>query len=102
MHPSSQCWKNLSSPRGILFSNCQFRKQLVVFLGHIILSEGIKIDPSKTQAITKMLLPQSVNELQRFLGMDNYLGKFIPYITKYTTPLCNLLKKNVAFELQRP
>ena len=38
--------------------------------------EGIKIDPSKTEAITEMFLPGSVNELQRFLGMVNFLGKF--------------------------
>ena len=32
------------------------RKQSTVFLGHIISSEGIKIDPSKTETITKMPL----------------------------------------------
>ena len=37
-------------------TKCQIRKQLIVFLGHIV-SEGIKIDPSKTEAITKMPLP---------------------------------------------
>ena len=42
---------------------------------------------------TKMPLPKSVNELQRFLDMINYLAKFIPNITKHTTPLCNLLWK---------
>ena len=71
-------------------------------MGHIISSEDIKIDPSKTEAITLMSLPRSVNELQRFLGMVNYLGKFIPILTKRTTPFCNLLKKDVVFELQKP
>ena len=71
-------------------------------MGHIISSEDIKIDPSKTEAITLMSLPRSVNELQRFLGMVNYLGKFVPILTKRTTPFCNLLKKDVVFELQKP
>ena len=71
-------------------------------MGHIISSEGIKIDPSKTEAITLMSLPRSVNELQRFLGMVNYLGKFVPILTKRTTPFCNLLKKDVVFKLQKP
>ena len=83
-------------------TNCQIRKQLIVFLGHIFTSEGIKIDPSKTEAVTKILLPRSVNELQRFLGMVNYLGKFIPNLAEHTTPLRNLLKKDVVFELQKP
>ena len=56
----------------------QIRKQSVVFLGRIISSEGIKIDPSKTEAVTTMPLPRSVNDLQIFLGLINYLGKLIP------------------------
>lgn len=43
----------------------QIRKQSIVLLGHIIPSEGFKIDPLKTETISKMLLPRSVNELQR-------------------------------------
>ena len=54
-------------------TKCQIKKQSIVFLGHIISSEGIKIHPSKTEAITKIPLPRSVNELQRFLGMVSYL-----------------------------
>ena len=80
-------------------TKCQIRKQPIVFLGHIISSEGIKIDPSKTEAITKMPLAISVNELQRFLGMGNYLGKFILNLIEYTTPLRNLPKKDVAFKI---
>ena len=83
-------------------TKCQIRKQSIVFLGHIISSEGIKTDPSKIEAISKMLLPTSVSELQRSLGMVNYLGKFIANLAKHTTPLRKLLKKDVVFELQKP
>ena len=83
-------------------TKCQIRKQSIAFFEHIISSEGIKIDPSKTEAITKMPLPRSVNEVQRFLSMVNYLGKFIPNLTEHITPLRNLLKKDVVFKLQRP
>ena len=74
----------------------------IAFLGHIVSSEIIKIYPSKTEAITKMSLPRSVNKLQRFLGMVYYLGKFIPNLAEHTTPLWNLLKKDVVFKLQKP
>ena len=83
-------------------NKCQFRKNSIVFLGHIISSEGIRVDPSKTDAITKMSVPQSLAELQRFLGMVNYLGKFIPNLAEVTSPLRALLKKDVAFNLQKP
>ena len=55
-----------------------------------------------------MHLPRSVNELQRFSGVVNYLGKSIPNLAEQTTPLCNLLKKELLnykrriFELQKP
>ena len=81
---------------------CQIRKQAIVFFGNILLLEGIKIGPSNTEAITKIPLPRSVNELQRFLGMISYLGKFIPNIVEHTTPLPNLLKNDVVFKLQKP
>ena len=76
-------------------SKCQIRKQSILFLAYIILSGRIKIDASKTEAITKMLLPSSVNELQRFLGMVNYLGKLIPNLAEHNIPLHNLLKKKL-------
>ena len=82
-------------------NKCQFCKNSIVFLGHIISSEGIKVDPSKTNATTKMSVPQSLTELQRFLGMVNYLSKFIPNLAEVTAPLRVLLKKDVVFKLQK-
>ena len=79
-------------------AKCQIRKQWIVFLGQVTSPQGIKIDPSKIGAITKMPLPRSVNELQRFLGTDDYLGQFILTLT---TLLHNLLKNDV-FELRKP
>ena len=81
---------------------CQFCKNSIVFLGHIISSEGIRVDPSKTDAITKISVRQSLLELQRFLGMVNYLGKFISNLAEVTAPLRALSKKDVAFNLQKP
>ena len=45
---------------------------------------------------------QSLTELQRSLGMVNYLGKFIPNLAEVTAPLRALLKKDVALNLQKP
>ena len=48
-----------------------------------------------------MLLPNSVNELQLFLGMITYLGKFIPNLGEVMSPICSLLKKEVEFKLEK-
>ena len=49
-----------------------------------------------------MLLPNSVNELQQFIGMVTYLGKFIPNFAEVTSPLRTQLKKEVEFKLEKP
>lgn len=59
---------------------CQFEQDNVKFLGHIVGKDGIKIDPSKVEAIKKMKEPSDVSELRRFLGMVNQVGKYIPNI----------------------
>ena len=81
---------------------CQIGVKSIVFLGRIISSEGVKVDPAKIEAITKMPLPNSVNELQRFLGMITYLGKFILNLAEVTSLLRTLLKKEVGFKLEKP
>ena len=83
-------------------NKCQFRKKSIVFLGHIISSEGTRADPSKTDTITKMSVPQSLTELRGFLGMVNYLDKFTPNLAEVTIPLQALLEKDVVFNLQKP
>ena len=70
---------------------CEFSKNRLTFLGHIIDSQGISADPSKTAAITQMDPPKSVTELHRFLGMINQLGKFTPNIAELSHPLRKLL-----------
>ena len=74
----------------------------VLLLGHKISSEGSRVDPSKTDTMTKISAPQTLTKLQRFLGMVNYPGKFIPNLAEITAPLRALLKKDVAFNLQKP
>ena len=49
-----------------------------------------------------MQLSNSVNELQRPLGMITYLGKFISNLAEVTSPLRTLLKKEVEFKLEKP
>ena len=48
-----------------------------------------------------MSAPQPLAEFQRFLGMVNYLGKFIPNLAEVTAPFQVLLKKDIVFNLQK-
>lgn len=73
---------------------CVFGVNEVLFLGDVLSSDGVKPDTRKINAIVNMPQPESKSDVQRFLGMVNYLGKFIPDLSTITAPLRALLQKN--------
>ena len=73
---------------------CKFRMTKLKFLGHLIDENGIHPDPDKTAAIHEIAPPTNVDQLRRFLGMANQLGKFSPNLAILTQPLRELLGKN--------
>ena len=81
---------------------CTFGARELTFPGHIISAEGVNPDPRTVEAIIKMPIPTNKTELQRFMGMVNYLGKFIPRLSDETAPLRELLKKDVEFVMLKP
>ncbi|CAL8460917.1 g448 [Coccomyxa elongata] len=76
---------------------CDFGKQELPFLGHIISGEGIRVDPAKTAAIADWPAPCNVPELQSFLGFANYFRRFLRHMSMQITPLYDLCKKNHPF-----
>ena len=90
--------KRLSSAGVTLNSKkCEFCKNNITFLGHVINQQGIAADPNKTAAIVQMETPKSVTELHRFLSMVNQLGKFSPNIAEFSQPLRELLSDKKAW-----
>ena len=55
------------------------------FVGHLLTSERLKLDPEKTQAILQMPEREDIPALRRFLGIVTYLGKFMPHLSEMTT-----------------
>ena len=74
-------------------SKCKFAVTEVKYLGHVITKEGVKVDPTKTSAVSTFPVPKKQNEVRSFLGMCNYYRKFVKNYSKITTPLTTLLKK---------
>ncbi|GKB50414.1 putative reverse transcriptase domain-containing protein, partial [Tanacetum coccineum] len=54
------------------FSKCEFWIPKVQFLGHVIDSEGIHVDPAKIEAIKDWTSPKSPTEIRQFLGLAGY------------------------------
>ncbi|CAI7875223.1 unnamed protein product [Closterium sp. NIES-53] len=78
-------------------SKCEFFKQELEFLGHVISRDGIKIDPAKIKTIQEWKPPTNITELQSFLGFVNYVQRFIPYMAGITGMLTDLLHKDMNF-----
>ena len=74
-------------------SNCTFGKE-VDYLGHIILKEGVKVDPSKIKAIIEWPKPNNISKLRGFLGLTGYYRRFVKNYAHKAVPLTYLLKKN--------
>jgi hypothetical protein len=49
----------------------------VQFLGHVINSQGIQVDPAKVEVVIKWEAPRSPTEVRRFLGLLGYYQRFI-------------------------
>ncbi|GKA16657.1 DNA/RNA polymerases superfamily protein [Tanacetum coccineum] len=73
------------------FSKCEFWLQQVAFLGHIVSADGIIMDPSKVEAITKWPRPTTVTEVRSFLGLAGYYRRFVEGFSRLALPLTQLL-----------
>ncbi|GJR49047.1 putative reverse transcriptase domain-containing protein [Tanacetum coccineum] len=83
------------------FSKCEFWLQEVEFLGHVINSEGLKVDPAKVEAVMNWQDPKNVGEIQSFLSLAGYYQRFIQDFSKIASSLTKLAKKNTPFEWGR-
>ena len=71
--------------------------QTCKFFGHRLTPEGLKLDPEKVKAIVQMPPPQSIQGLQSFNGMVNYLKRFSPVLTELAEPLRSLQKQDTIW-----
>ncbi len=73
-------------------SKCSFGQTSIEFLGHIVDTQGIRVDPKKTEAVSKWPLPTSVTHVRAFLGMAGYYRRFIQGFSTIAAPLTDLTK----------
>ena len=76
---------------------CQFRQTEVTYLGETLTQTGVKPDITKIKAILDYPPPTSKQDVQRLLGMTNFIAKFLPQLSDVTAPLRELVRKNIAF-----
>ncbi|GJS31349.1 putative reverse transcriptase domain-containing protein [Tanacetum coccineum] len=85
-------------PFGLTNAPAVFMDLMNRFLGHVIDSEGIHVDPAKIESIKDWTSPKSPTEIRQFLGLAGYYRRFIEGFSKIAKPMTKLTQKKVKFE----
>ncbi|XP_074314308.1 putative mitochondrial protein AtMg00860 [Silene latifolia] len=72
-------------------SKCEFWLEKVAFLGHIMSKEGVAVNPTKIEAVSRWVAPKNVEEIGSFLGLAGY-SRFVKDFSKIVRPLTSLMK----------
>ena len=79
------------------WAKCNLYAEWVDCLDHIIDKTGIHVDSDKVARIQEWRTPRSYNDIQRFVGLVNYIGAFLPDVTAYTGPLLAMTQNGAPF-----
>ncbi|MCO5588722.1 hypothetical protein L7F22_042681 [Adiantum nelumboides] len=74
---------------------CHVAEKEVVLLGHVISQEGIKVDPSRVQAILDLPPPKSARQVITFVQKVRYMSRFIHFLSQIISPLQQLANQEV-------
>nr|GFA00050.1 putative reverse transcriptase domain-containing protein [Tanacetum cinerariifolium] len=72
------------------FSKCDFWLDSVHFLGHVIDSDGVHVDPANVEAIRNWSTLTTPTEVRQFLGLAGYYQRFIEGFSLISKPLSKL------------
>ena len=76
---------------------CLFSVQVLTFFGHIFRENGVSPDPEKVSAIVKCTPSTSAGKVRLFLGMTQYVVRFIPHYATISEPLRQLTRKEAKW-----
>ena len=65
----------------------------LLYLGHIISAEGVRVDPEKIRAIVDWPTPMNLTQLKGFLGLCGFYRRFVKRFSQIIAPLTDLTRK---------
>jgi len=76
---------------------CEFHTNNVEYLGFIITTEGLRMDPAKITLIVEWPTPKKLRDVRSFLGFGKFSMRFIQHYSYLARPLTQLTKKSTPF-----
>lgn len=67
----------------------------MTFLGYVVSSEGIKVDPQKVETVKKCPRPTTPTDVRSFLGLDGYYRRLAKSLSSIIAPLMKLTREKV-------
>jgi hypothetical protein len=76
---------------------CAFGRSHIEFLGFFVSHDKVEVDPAKVSGINNWQPPTNRREMMRFLGVCNFLRRFVQDFARTATPLTALTRKDQPF-----
>ena len=76
---------------------CDFYSEQMDCLGHVIDNQGIHADASKMSQVQEWRTPRNYHDVQRFLGLVQYVQHFLPNVSAFTAPLSSMTQNGHEF-----
>jgi hypothetical protein len=78
-------------------AKCDLYSKSMDCLGHRVDDKGLHADADKMARIREWRTPKNLKEVQRFLGLVQYLAHFMPDVTSYAGPLSAICRNGQPF-----
>ncbi|KAL2695017.1 hypothetical protein AAEP93_007409 [Penicillium crustosum] len=82
----------------VALSKSEFSVKRTKFLGFIVSTDGIAVDPEKIRVVQSWTVPTTVKGVQSFLGFCNFYRRFIQGYSAISKSLHRLTRQDVPFE----
>ena len=79
---------------------CSLFHTKTTFLGHVVSFEGVAVNPDNITKVKKWPIPQTVKDVEKFLGFVNYHHNHIQDYAGLTSILYKLMRSKATFEWQ--
>lgn len=77
---------------------CHFCKPELRYLGYVVDSQGLRVDPDKVKTIMDLPVPRNVKEVRQFCGTASWYRRFIPNFASRLYPLTSMLRRKTTFK----